>query len=52
MKTLAIAILCLVLWITFGFVRPMGGGAPHLLLAVGTTLLVRWWALWDQPGCA
>ena len=43
--TLIIAIACLVLWIVFGFVIPIGVGAVHLLLAVGTVLLVRWWAL-------
>lgn len=43
--TLVIAIVCLALWIVFGFVIPIGIGAVHLLLAAGTVLLVRWWAL-------
>jgi hypothetical protein len=43
--TLVIAIACLALWIVFAFVIPIGVGAVHLLLAVGTVLLVRWWAL-------
>lgn len=43
--TLVMAIVSLVLWIVFGFVVPIGVGAIHLLLAVGTILLVRWWAL-------
>ncbi|NNG17020.1 MAG: hypothetical protein HKM89_11110 [Gemmatimonadales bacterium] len=43
--TLGVALVCLALWIVFGFVIPIGVGAVHLLLAVGTILLVRWWAL-------
>jgi hypothetical protein len=43
--TLSVALLALVLWVVFAFVVPVGVGAVHLLLAVGTTLLVRWWAL-------
>jgi hypothetical protein len=43
--TLVIAMACLAFWIVFGFVIPIGVGAVHLLLAVGTVLLVRWWAL-------
>lgn len=43
--TLVGAIVCLVLWVVFGFVIPLGVGAVHLFLAVGTILLVRWWAL-------
>ena len=43
--TLALAVLSLVLWVVFGFVLPVGIGAVHVLLAVGTTLLVRWHAL-------
>ena len=43
--TLAIAIVCLAAWIVLGFVVPIGIGAVHLLLAIGTLLLVRWWAL-------
>ena len=43
--TLLAAILSLVCWIVFGFVLPVGHGAVHLLLAIGTTLLVRWYAL-------
>lgn len=48
MPTLVIAVISLVLWVVFGFLRPLGGGAVHLLLALGTTLLVRWWALRDS----
>ncbi len=43
--TLVVAILCLALWITFGFILPVGVGVVHVLLALATVLLVRWWAL-------
>ena len=41
------AILCLVLWITFTFLVPLGPGgtAIHLLLGLAGALFVRWWAL-------
>ena len=43
--TLLAAVLSLVCWVLFAFVFPVGVGAIHLLLAIGTTLLVRWYAL-------
>jgi hypothetical protein len=45
MTTLLVAVASIVTWafLTFG-VAPRSG-AIHLLLAVGATLLVRWWAL-------
>lgn len=53
MLTLVIALASLVAWVVLVFVVPptalVGSGAVHLLLAIGTTLLVRWWALRD-PG--
>ena len=48
MPSLVIALVCLVAWFLLTFVRPAGSPAFQLLLAVGTTLLVRWWALRDQ----
>jgi uncharacterized membrane protein len=45
MLTLVIAILSLVAWVVFAFILKVGSGAIHLLLALGGTLLVRWWAL-------
>ena len=42
--TLLASLACLVLWIIFVFVRPIGLGIVHLLLAVGAVLWVRWWA--------
>lgn len=55
MLTLVIALASLVAWVVLVFVVPptalVGSGAVHLLLAIGTTLLVRWWALRD-PGVA
>jgi hypothetical protein len=45
--TLVAALVCLVVWILFTFVFPLGpAGAPlHLLLGLTGVLLVRWWAL-------
>ena len=39
------AVVSLVLWVGLIFFTPVTAGAVHLLLALGTTLLVRWWAL-------
>ncbi|HEX2217169.1 MAG TPA: hypothetical protein VHG35_00075 [Gemmatimonadales bacterium] len=43
--TLLAAIGSLIAWIVLLFFTPVTAGAIHLLLALGTTLLVRWWAL-------
>ncbi len=43
--TLLLAILSLVAWVILAFVLGPKPGAVHLLLALGSTLLVRWWAL-------
>jgi hypothetical protein len=43
--TLLLALLCLIVWGLLAFALGPQPGAVHLLLAVGTTLLVRWWAL-------
>jgi hypothetical protein len=43
--TLAAAVLCLLAWAILVFAAPVTVGAVHLLLAVGATLWVRWWAL-------
>jgi hypothetical protein len=32
-------------WAAVTFLTPVTTGAIHLLLALGTTLLVAWWAL-------
>jgi hypothetical protein len=45
MPTLLIAILSLIIWAVLTFVTGPQSGAIHLLLALGTVLLVRWWAL-------
>jgi hypothetical protein len=39
------AIACLALWVLVTFIRPVGLGVVHLLLAAGAVLLIRWWAL-------
>ena len=43
--TLLAAIVSLLVWITLVFFSSVNAGAIHLLLALGATLLVRWWAL-------
>jgi uncharacterized membrane protein YhdT len=45
LPTLLLALLSLAVWIVLAFVLGPQPGAVHLLLALGTTLLVRWWAL-------
>ena len=43
--TLLLAVGSLVLWAVLLFGTSISYGSIHLLLAVGATLLVRWWAL-------
>jgi hypothetical protein len=43
--TLLAALVSLIAWVGLVFFTPMSAGAIHLLLALGATLLVRWWAL-------
>ena len=43
--TLVVALISLVAWAVLTFGVGPHSGAIHLLLALGTTLLVRWWAL-------
>ena len=43
--TLGLALFSLVAWAVLTFGTALHSGAIHLLLALGTTLLVRWWAL-------
>lgn len=45
MLTLVVALVSLVAWVVFAFIVKVGPGAIHLLLALGASLLVRWWAL-------
>ena len=45
LATLLLAIVSLVVWAFLVFGMAVPSGAVHLLLALGTTLLVRWWAL-------
>jgi len=45
MLTLVVALVSLVAWVVFAFILKVGPGAIHLLLALGASLLVRWWAL-------
>jgi hypothetical protein len=43
--TLILAIVSLVVWALLTFGKGSQPGVVHLLLALGTVLLVRWWAL-------
>ena len=43
--TLLASLLCLALWIVFGFVRPIGLGVVHLLWAAAAVFWIRWYAL-------
>jgi hypothetical protein len=43
--TLLLAVVSLAAWALLTFATPVSSGVIHLLLALGTTLLVRWWAL-------
>jgi hypothetical protein len=45
MPTLLLALLSIAAWAMLIFGRGPQNGAIHLLLALGTVLLVRWWAL-------
>jgi hypothetical protein len=45
LPTLLIALVSLLVWVVLAFVLGPQPGSVHLLLALGTTLLVRWWAL-------
>ena len=44
-STLLLAVFSLVIWAALTFGTALHSGVVHLLLALGTTLLVRWWAL-------
>lgn len=43
--TLFASLLCLALWVGFGFVRPIGLGVIHLAWAAACVLWIRWYAL-------
>ena len=43
--TLLLALVSIVAWAVLAFGVAPHSGVVHLLLALGTTLLVRWWAL-------
>ncbi len=42
--TLVASVVCLILWTVLVFIRPVGLGVVHVLLAAGAVLWVRWWA--------
>jgi hypothetical protein len=43
--TLVLALASLAGWLGLLLLSPVTNGVIHLLLALGVTLLVRWWAL-------
>jgi len=45
LATLLAALGSLLAWVVLVFLVGATAGAVHLLLALGSTLLVRWWAL-------
>jgi hypothetical protein len=45
LATLLVAVISLAVWAALVFGTGIHSGAVHVLLALGTTLLVRWWAL-------
>lgn len=42
--SLIISLICLAAWTVLTFIRPVGLGVVHVLLALGAVLWVRWWA--------
>jgi hypothetical protein len=45
---LLLALVCLAAWAVLVFAMAVTAGPVHLLLAIGVTLLVYWWALRDS----
>jgi len=45
LPTLLLALASLAVWVLLAFALGPQPGVVHLLLALSTTLLVRWWAL-------
>ena len=43
--SLIASVLCLALWAVLVFIRPVGLGVVHVLLAVSAVLLIRWYAM-------
>lgn len=39
------SLFCLILWVLFTFVRPVGLGIVHLLWAASAVVWIRWYAL-------
>ena len=48
--SLIVSLLCLAVWTVLTFIRPVGLGIVHLLLALGAVLWVRWWGLKEVRG--
>jgi hypothetical protein len=41
--SLIVSLLCLAVWAVLTFIRPVGLGIVHVLLALGAVLWIRWW---------
>lgn len=48
--SLVASVVCLLLWAVLTFIRPVGLGIVHILLAVGAVLWVRWWGMRPVSG--
>lgn len=48
--SLVASLVCLILWAVLVFIRPVGLGVVHVLLAVGAVLLIRWYAMRPLKG--
>lgn len=48
--SLIASVVCLALWAVLVFIRPVGLGVVHVLLAAGAVLLVRWWGMRPLDG--
>ena len=50
LATLVFALVCFAAWVLLVFVRPVGLGIVHVLLAAAAILSIRWWALRNAKG--
>lgn len=48
--SLLASLVCLILWVLLVFVRPVGLGVVHILLAASAVLLIRWYAMRPLQG--
>ncbi len=48
--SLLASLVCLAVWVLLVFIRPVGLGVVHVLLAMSAVLLIRWYALRPLDG--